>query len=359
MPSSQLQNAHDKIALTLKERIGSAWMPGDRLPPLQALADELGIGLQTAHRAMRILADTGLVVSRPRHGTFIALDALSKLAPRGPLHGKRITVASRRINDGMVLTMADEVSQTLINLGAAISHTLLSVENTWDIDPEANATVIINPNSWPPIPENTVRPIVVISTAGVTPIAFPDGFDTVTVDQEQGGVIAGRHLKQTGVKRPLFLAGINRRTGDFASTSMSRLRGFELGFGQVIPDELKIKTEYFRLEAGAQAVARYLAMPHRPDGIFAASDELAVGFVLGGLAHGISPGVDYQIIGFDKQNLGANLLSGALTSVEAPSRDLGHKAAELLTQRILDPSLSVRRLSLGCSLSQGVTTASR
>ncbi|MGI6878248.1 aminotransferase class I/II-fold pyridoxal phosphate-dependent enzyme [Microbacterium sp. gxy059] len=46
--------------------------PGDRLPPVRALADELGVNRNTAVSAYRQLAHAGLVVSQGRGGTRVA-----------------------------------------------------------------------------------------------------------------------------------------------------------------------------------------------------------------------------------------------------------------------------------------------
>jgi DNA-binding transcriptional regulator YhcF (GntR family) len=46
--------------------------PGERLPPVRALADELGLAPNTVARAYRELEAAGYLVGRGRHGTFVA-----------------------------------------------------------------------------------------------------------------------------------------------------------------------------------------------------------------------------------------------------------------------------------------------
>jgi LacI family transcriptional regulator len=92
--------------------------------------------------------------------------------------------------------------------------------------------------------------------------------------------------------------------------------------------------------------------------VFAASDELAVGFVQGARDQGLMAGRDYQIIGFDRQQLGMDLPEGPLTTIEVPRVAMGVRGAELLTARLLDPDQPVHRTYLGCSLFEGKTTRS-
>jgi len=138
-----------------------------------------------------------------------------------------------------------------------------------------------------------------------------------------------------------------------------RLAGFEMGWGRPVPESARLLVDRYRIEHAAAAVSQYLAMSPRPQGIFAASDDLAIGFILGGIALGIRPGLDYQIIGFDGQRMGQELTDGPLTTVEVPAQAMGAKGAQFLAERILDPDQSVRRMSLGCTLREGATVRDR
>lgn len=47
--------------------------PGHRLPTVRRLADDLGLAANTVARAYRELEQAGVVVTRGRHGTFVAV----------------------------------------------------------------------------------------------------------------------------------------------------------------------------------------------------------------------------------------------------------------------------------------------
>jgi DNA-binding LacI/PurR family transcriptional regulator len=134
-----------------------------------------------------------------------------------------------------------------------------------------------------------------------------------------------------------------------------RLRAFEHGFGLPVPPGHVLLTRSYGESWGARLVARYAALNPRPEAVFAASDELAVGFVKGALALGLEPLRDYQIIGFDGQERGRQLHEGPLTTIQVPAAEMGRRGAELLADRLLNPDQPARQLRLGCTLFEGNT----
>ncbi|MCW5861305.1 MAG: substrate-binding domain-containing protein, partial [Caldilineales bacterium] len=89
----------------------------------------------------------------------------------------------------------------------------------------------------------------------------------------------------------------------------------------------------------------------RPDAVFAASDDLAIGFLAAAAAHGLRPAEDYHLIGFDGQDLAGN----TLTTIKVPAMDMGRRAAQLLIERFDDPHKPARRVQLECTLRRGDT----
>jgi len=63
---------HLQIAACLRKRIISGEIkPKDRFPTTQELVQQWGVSLMVIHRAMRVLADEGLIVRKPGGGTFV------------------------------------------------------------------------------------------------------------------------------------------------------------------------------------------------------------------------------------------------------------------------------------------------
>jgi len=69
-----------RVASRLRRRISSGeWQPGDRLPALDALVEELGVGRVTVRHALDLLADEGLVARyRDRRGSSVIARPLDR-----------------------------------------------------------------------------------------------------------------------------------------------------------------------------------------------------------------------------------------------------------------------------------------
>jgi DNA-binding GntR family transcriptional regulator len=62
----------EQLAEILRQRIADGtYPPGSRIPTMLALEAESGLSPMTVRRAVKLLADEGLVRSRPGRGTFV------------------------------------------------------------------------------------------------------------------------------------------------------------------------------------------------------------------------------------------------------------------------------------------------
>ncbi|MEU4639320.1 winged helix-turn-helix domain-containing protein [Micromonospora sp. NPDC047465] len=46
--------------------------PGDKLPSTRQIADQYGVAMNTAYRAMSLLHDRELIIGQPGRGTYVA-----------------------------------------------------------------------------------------------------------------------------------------------------------------------------------------------------------------------------------------------------------------------------------------------
>ena len=97
-------------------------------------------------------------------------------------------------------------------------------------------------------------------------------------------------------------------------------------------DEFVIRCDF--TEAGGYAgMQALLALPPRPDAVFAANDVMAMGALAALQAAGLQVPDDIAVMGFDDIPL-ARLLTPPLTTVRQYQTQLGRRAAELLLERL-------------------------
>lgn len=152
----------------------------------------------------------------------------------------------------------------------------------------------------------------------------------VLVDFYGGAIQVMDHLVMQGYRRIAHIAGPAT-----IQVAMERLRGYKDGLArhQLPVDESLIISTGFLPEHGLMAVGRLLALPERPDAIFAANDEVAIGAMIRLREEGLSIPADVAIAGFDNDKISA-YTNPPLTTVDIQRADVGKKAIELLLEEI-------------------------
>lgn len=348
------------------QRIGREWSAGARLPTVPELAQLLGAGYTNTHRAMRQLASEGVLVSRPRRGTFVAKDYSGATRAASALAHRRIAVLIESepiapfawaIVEPLQRALADAGAQSrIIDVRQRFGDAYFSIDR---FDPyEADDFIAINPRSTrrQPMTVRDDQRLVVISTQRQL-ISDCDGrFDVVTVDEKQGAYLAGRAMRDAGCESVFFLGGGNIARGTHDVTSTERLAGFERGYGGEVDPSCRAVTGGYTESRGARAFAAYAAHRLRPQGVFAASDDLAFGFQYAALGAGLMPGEDFQLIGFDGQSRYIDRPDLKVSSVAVPCEAMALRAVELLSRRCADASLPVEQITFGCNFYRGDTT---
>lgn len=210
---------------------------------------------------------------------------------------------------------------------------------------EQTAGVIISPSSdrveeLNLLPESRC-PVVMIDRE----LAGVHG-DTVLVDNEHGAEMATTHLVDQGYERIACITGPQR-----LSTASGRLRGYRKALetaGRPVDDSL-IAIADFREHGGHDAMASLLDRGAAPDAVFAANNLMTVGAIECLAQRRLSIPSDVAIVGFDEIPW-AELVRPTITTVVQPSYQEGRTAAELLTQRIADPTAALTRVILKTEL---------
>lgn len=347
--------------------IGKCWKRGQRLPTVHALAKQYKVGHVSMHRAVRELGDEGYLIVRPRAGIRVA-DRTANItsvpsSKTAAINGKCIDVVTsdEPMLNGMHRLMLDGVLERLGAYDCNARHRPIlkyaGFQSLEDLD--ADALVVVKPSRVNLVAADH-HLLVNIDTGHIDQFSPDRTVDQVTVNQVQGATIAGHTMRTAGITSVCFLGAHGKRTlGDtpmqYDPVSTFRLKGFEAGWGEALPPTCQLMDGFYDECTGAALVDRFIALDPMPQAVFAATDDLAVGFIHGALAHGLKPGIDYGIIGFDSQPRVRAMRWGPLTSVEIPAREMGFKAVELLVERFERRDRPSQTVALGCSLFAGVT----
>lgn len=188
--------------------------------------------------------------------------------------------------------------------------------------------------------DNTVnyKHIKEIRQAGV-PIVLYDKISKsidchkVVIDDQKAAFNATEHLIDCGCKRIAHVRGSLK-----PQTTIDRFIGYKNALkAHNIPFDSSIvfETEHLTYEDGKQ-IADIIALNHKDiDGIFAFTDLLATGIMVGLKEYGYNVPEDVSIIGFSNWFL-TTITSPTLSTVDQPGFQMGEKAFELLLEEIND-----------------------
>ncbi len=164
---------------------------------------------------------------------------------------------------------------------------------------------------------------------------------SIDVDNALGARIAVEHLVATGHRRigcitnaPLAYTAARERADGW--------RGAMRDAGLPAPDEW-LESAVFDAPSGHRAVTALLNRAPDLEGLFVASDVVALGAIGALRALGRRVPEDLSIVGFDDVPLAA-FFDPPLTTVHLPAYELGHAAGVALLDRIAEPTVPSRTL---------------
>ncbi len=149
---------------------------------------------------------------------------------------------------------------------------------------------------------------------------------SVSLDDVLGGSLATEHLLEGGARRIMFVGGPFR---------VAQMRDRRDGCRRTVEAAgaafTIIETSTLSVRLGRELGDRIATLPshERPDGIFAANDEVALGILQSLIRLGVSVPDEIAIVGYDDIDFAAAAIV-PLTSVSQPSAEMGRRAADLL-----------------------------
>ena len=203
--------------------------------------------------------------------------------------------------------------------------------------------------STPLTPERAAALRAASSPVVLVDSAHPD-FDSVSVNNREGGYTATRHLIEQGYARIALIApnaisrpGAERRAG---YEDALREAGRSVDERLIVVSEALEQHGYTR-EAGYAAMQALLTRPGRPDAVFAASDVQALGALKALREAGLRVPHDVALVGFDDARTSAYV---GLSTLSQPMCEMGQVALDKLLQRIAEPERPVSHTTFSARL---------
>jgi len=330
---------------------------GQRIWSAREIQQRYGVPYRAARFALRRLERDGRVTCRIGAGTYVVEEICDGPPPRGRSIEVLFDGTGGSVESSFYTPLVESLREELVERGADCTVVGgLNDDSARDrmSESDAAAFVWVAPRLEPEPPPPPEAPLVVVAH-NIEPLWLREtGYDVVAADHVQGGALAGKYLRERGCRQVAVLAAAGARGALRPHiVAARRIEGFERGWGGPVGERLLV-TSYSVPHEGAAAVKRFLALRPRPDAVFAASDDLAMGFCHGLIAHGLGPGLDVRVVGFDGQPLRYDG-EPPLTTVEVALSEMGCVAARLATERAADPDAPARRVHVACRLRRGET----
>jgi len=357
----QINPKHDTtITQQLKHQI--SWLiingklqAGDQLPSIYEMAERFGINLHTVRSAYHKLEKNGLVETRPGRGTHVlAVDLfqLARLADTQPTNtvGVIIPTWSNPFYHAVLQGIEEVVEE---------DQSLLMLCNTHD-DPQ---------NAWREFARLSAKGVdgILVVSHNIDEVILsskPEGLPykgppyvtidwpythgySVNLDLESAGYQAAKHLISLGHKA-IGLITFSVDATNVLAVNSGFFSALEAA-GIPTQRDLVAKVPGFSMMDGEAGARTLLTLNNPPTAIFAISDTLAIGAMQAIKQAGLAIPTDISVIGFNDIPL-AQLITPALTTIAAPSHELGRTAMQLLQKLIKKEEPQQKQITLPISL---------
>jgi LacI family repressor for deo operon, udp, cdd, tsx, nupC, and nupG len=283
----------------------------------RALKGQPGLSGQTRAEVLRVAQQMGydlgkLRTGKPRRILFLYSRQLSSLATNHfysiVLHG--VETACRDAG----------VSLSLLSVGAGDDLTALVRRH--------EAEGLIGTGHFDPETVEAMR-------ACELPLVLVDHFHAsvhcVNDDNLHGALLATRHLLESGARRPAMIVGPMSHHSVALRAKGFRRALFEAGLLADPELEAMLDMTLPYDEAGRSAMRRLLALPQRPDAVFAYNDETAANAMAACQEAGLRIPEDIRFVGYD--NIAASARHRPpLSTVHVDKEALGREAVQCLLE---------------------------
>ncbi len=332
--------------------IAGAW-PDRRMPSLRGIAEEHGVSMVTAARAIQVLRDKGLIGKVDRSGCFLADPAQQGERPKWGVC-LRVTQGDwQRLSSGISRSGFDAVARQrpveFVELvGVEDAHSLLDMSKLVRkaMDEGIQGVLFLPSRSSDALCAQDEWFVQACRQSGL-PMVFLDRnlrghgrtleHDLVSVDDLDGGLRSTEHLLDIGRQRIAMVVASPCSSHDERIAGYLQVLRWRAAPGQTFACDPVI-LELPALES-SKASDRWLAdqVLHRGiDGVCCFQDSVAIGLIMELFTRGFVVPRDVAVVGFDDLPIG-NLFTIGVTTYKYPAEAVIKHALQLLQTRLREP----------------------
>lgn len=331
--------------------------PGSRLPSEAQLCEKFNLSRPTVGRALRELQDQGLIERRVGSGSYVrstpspqksAFQQLGLLVPGlGTIEIFEVICGElaglARVNDYVTLWGGSGRPRPDVNMAVQEAEELADV-----FVEKAVAGVFFAPFEHSPDKDLANRRIVekfrqagipvVLLDRDLGPFPYRGGYDLVGIDNYLGGYLLAEHLAKLGAKKTVFFTRPHA-----AGTVDARIAGARAA----LQARAAVAAEPF-VRTGDPAdinFVRSLNFGKNIDAVICANDSTAAQLMQTLARLKLTVPKSLRVVGFDDVRY-ATLLTVQLTTIHQPCRDIAVAAMHAMRERIAEPTLPPRTVTL-------------
>ena len=351
------KSKHSEISRHLETEIASGkYGDGARLPSEVQLVKQFNVSRPTVARALRDLEAKDLIERRAGSGTYVRsnserttasrilgllvpglanteifqiicgeIASLARVGEYGLLWGGS---TNPRVETDASLKHAEEICKQFID--RKISGVFFAPAELQSGQKEAN-THLAESLREAGIP-------VVLLDRDLMEFPGRSDFDLVGLDNMASGFMVAEHLIKLGCRKPLFVA-----RPFSAATVNARIAGVREA---IVRHHIEPAANWVRFGDPADLkFVRSLVAGRQADAFICANDDTAAVLLRTLESEGVRAPRDVRVVGFDDVKY-ATLVSVPLTTIHQPCRDIAVMAFRTMMERLAEPTLPARSISL-------------
>jgi LacI family transcriptional regulator len=177
-------------------------------------------------------------------------------------------------------------------------------------------------------------------------------FDCVHPDDEAAGHEATRHLLQLGHRRVAYTHALNSEH----YSARDRRAGYERAMQEAgfEPQIFDFNIDEMSQTGDTGELLQWLRSPQRPTAIVAYEAYHAIPILVAALSCGLQIPRDLSLVGFSHMAINAGFI---ISTLQIPVVEMGHRAVEMLMQKIENPAVELPTQALAFHWSWGHTLA--